>query len=313
MSRRVIFDRFGGVDALTVETGRAPTVGSGQVRVRVLVAGLNPVDAKILAGGPIADRFGVRVPAGMGNDFAGVIDQVGAGVEGVAVGDLVYGGARLRAQADHLIIDDLSTLNPVPPGLGVEVAGALDIAGRTALAGVAALRLTSVDTVYVSGAAGGVGILAVQLTRATGARVLGSASVRNHDYLRALGVEPVEYGPQLADRLRTLAPGGLSAVFATRGADDIEQALALGVPPQRVNAIIDADLAASYGVLSVGRRATEPAAVRVVAEDIAAGRLVLPIDATYELDEVRAAYRHLLQGHVRGKVVLRTTGPVPTS
>ncbi|HKT58208.1 MAG TPA: alcohol dehydrogenase catalytic domain-containing protein, partial [Microbacterium sp.] len=134
-----------------------PHAGPGEVRVRVRAAGLNPVDWKIATHPAAAHAFGVTMPAGFGNDLAGEIDEVGDGVTGWAVGDRVYGGARGRAVAEHVVLDP-ATLERTPDGLSDEVAGTLQIAGRTADAAVHTVRVAAGDTVLIGGAAGGVGV-----------------------------------------------------------------------------------------------------------------------------------------------------------
>ena len=302
--RQVIVTAFGGPEKLRVEQRPDPDAGPGQVRVRVTAAGLNPVDAKIAQGGATAERFGVTPPFGNGNDFAGVIDQAGEG-SGWAVGDRVYGGARFRAQAELLLVDDLSSLNRTPDNLSDEAAATLDIAGRTALAGIAALGLSAADTVLVSAAAGGVGVLAVQLARSTGARVLAIASEANHAALAAFDVEPLAYGPGLEEVVRAAAPGGVSAVLDCWGSEYIELAVRLGVQPRRVNSVADRAAAARVGGLSRGRADTPTDAIRPLADLVASGAIQLPIAAIFPMDEVSDAYRRLESGGPRlGKVLL---------
>lgn len=305
MSRSVIVERFGGPDGLRVVEGPEPHAGPGQVRVRVAAAGLNPVDLRIAEGGATAARFGVTPPFVNGNDYAGTIDEVGDGVSGWSVGARVYGGARCAAQADHLIVGDLATLNPTPHGLDDERAAVLDIAGRTALAGIAALALGPHDTVLVGAAAGGCGVFACQFAVRTGATVIGTAGPRNHEFLRSLGVIPVAHGEGVLDRLREAAPRGVTAVFDAHGAETIELGLALGVLPERINSIADRGAAEAHGALSIGRASTPTDAVRQIAQDAADGRLVVHLDEVYPVSRAPQAYARLDRGHVRGKLALR--------
>lgn len=300
-SRRVVVTEFGGPEVLAVDRVPVLPPGRGQVSVRVQVAGVNPVDWKIFAGGATADRFGVRPPFGNGNDFAGVIDAVGDGVQQWRIGDRVYGGARFSAQADQLIVTDLSTLNRTPDRLDPLLAGVLDIAGRTALAGIAALALDRSDTLLVGAAAGGVGLIAAQLAVRTGATVIGTAGQDNLGLLADLGVEPLD---RHTDLLESLRGKGISAVFDAQGRTTIELGLALGVPPARINSVADRSAALSLGAISVGRATTPTSVVRPVAELFAAGDLVLPV-AEYPLADVAAAYRRSIDGHLAGKLALR--------
>ena len=304
MTRSVIVERFAGPAGLRVVEGPEPQAGPGQLRVRVTAAGLNPVDLRIAEGGATAARFGVAPPFVNGNDFAGVVDQVGPGVPEWSVGDRVYGGARCAAQTDHLIVSELSTLNRTPEGLDDARAAVLDIAGRTALAGIAALALGPGEVALVTAAAGGCGVFACQLALRTGATVIGTASERNHDFLRDLGVRPVAYGEGVAQRLRQAAPGGIDAVFDAHGRESIELALALGVRPERINSVADRAAAEARGAMSVGRATTPTSAVREIARDVADGSLLVHLDGSYPLEQVREAYERLDGGHVRGKLVL---------
>lgn len=303
MSRKVVFEEFGSIDRLQVKEVHEPHPGAGEVRVRVVYAGLNPVDWKIIQAGP--GVFGATIPSGNGNDFAGIVDEAGTGSGRFALGTPVYGGSRFFAQADYVIVDE-NTLHPVPAGLGLGQAGSLDIAAKTAVAGVRVLALTPGETVFVSAAAGGVGVLAAQLARSAGARVIGSASPANHDFLRRLGIEPVAYGDGLSDRLRSMAPKGIAAAFSTQHADELEMLIGLGVRADRINAIGAGPAAATFGVHTDGAAKAHAGDLEAVANAIAGGEIVLPIDSVFPLDDVVSAYRHLMAGHLRGKVLLRT-------
>jgi len=302
MARYVSFDHFGGPEVLQLRTAPAPLAGPGEVRVRVHTAGLNPVDWKILAGGEAATRYNASLPSGNGNDFAGVIDHVGAGVTGFTVGEAVLGGKRMFAQADYVVVDP-AVLVRKPEKLSFVEAGALDIAGRTAWATVRSLRLTADDTVLVSAAAGGVGVLAAQLALRTGATVIGTAGPANHDFLLGLGVVPVAYGDGLVERLRAAAPR-YTAALDNNGAATIDAALALGVPGERINTIAARGHRADAGIQGVGGQHAEPGDLAALADLIAGGEVVLPIDSVYPVERVVDAYRHLMAGHLRGKVTL---------
>lgn len=304
MARTVIVREFGGFEYLEVVTTPEPHAGPGQVRVRVSAAGLNPIDLRIAEGGQSAARFGVEPPFVNGNDFAGVIDEVGQGVGGWTVGQRVYGGARCAAQTDFLIVDDLTTLNPTRPEVDDETSSVLDIAGRTALAGIRALHLGATDTVLISAAAGGVGLLACQLARNSGATVIGTASAHNADFLRTFGVIPIAHGIGLADRIAAAAPNGITAVFDAHGEETIDLGLGAGVAANRINSVADRAAAERLGVLSVGRGTTPTSAVTEIADQIATGSVIVHIDAAFPVERVREAYERLATGHVRGKLTL---------
>jgi len=297
-----MYEAYGGPEVLELREVEEPQAGPGEVRVRIVVAGLNPVDWKIVAGA--SPSYARALPAGVGNDFAGIIDQVGEGVTGWAVGDEVFGGARHRALADFVTVDP-ATLRRKPEQLTWEQAGSLDIAGRTAVAAVEAVAVRADDTVLVSAAAGGVGVISSQLALATGATVIGTASEANHQFLRELGVIPVSYGEGLADRIRSLAPAGITAVLDHHGRETVDLAIELGVDPSRVNTIADKPYAAEHGMKTDGGGEAPGDALDRVVELAVAGRLVLPIDTVYPLERARDAYEQLRAGHLRGKIVIR--------
>lgn len=303
MGRRVVFDHFGDIDQLHVIEEAPPAASEGEIRVRVAFAGLNPVDWKILSGG--SGPMAPDLPSGNGNDFSGVVDQVGPGVHGFSAGDLVLGGARFLAQADHLVVD-ASQVSHLPAGLGLDTAGGLQITARTAVAGIRAIGPAPTDTVFVSGAAGGVGMLAAQLARAAGAHVIGSASRENHGFLRGLGIVPVDYGEGMWDRLRELAPTGVSAALSTRDLDEVRGLVQFGVPAARIDAIAAGPGAHDLGAQTVGGAGALPGDLGRVAEALARGSLVYPIDSVFDLTDVRRAYARLKKGHLRGKILLRT-------
>lgn len=305
MARYVRIDEFGGPQVLKVVHDEQPQAARGEVRVRVRNAGLNPVDWKIFRGGAAAIANHVNPPCGNGNDFAGVIDELGSGVTGFALGDAVFGGRRMYAQADWVVIDATRVIRK-PAGLGFEQAGALDIAGRAALASVRSLGLTADDTVLVSAAAGGVGVLAAQLALRTGATVIGTAGPHNHDFLRGLGIIPVAYGEGLVDRVRAVAPR-VTAALDANGPATVDAALELGVVGARINTIAARGHRADAGVMNVGGQAATIGDLAALAELLASGEIVLPIDSVYPLERVREAYEHLMKGHLRGKVVLKVS------
>jgi NADPH:quinone reductase-like Zn-dependent oxidoreductase len=191
------------------------------------------------------------------------------------------------------------------PAVPWEVGGALFVVGTTAHATVHAVGAGPGDTVAVSGAAGGVGSLTVQLARRAGATVIGLASEPNHAWLADHGAVPVSYGDGVADRIRTAAPAGVDAFVDTFGDGYVDLAIELGVERDRVDTIIDRAAAARTGVKNEGMAGSANA--EVLAELVglvAAGDLDVPIAATYPLAEVRDAYRTLMERHTRGKIVL---------
>ncbi|MFI6166524.1 NADP-dependent oxidoreductase [Nocardia sp. NPDC051052] len=305
--RAVIYETFGGPEVLEVRDVPEPHAGPGEVRVRVTVAGLNPMDWGIAARPELAAQFGIAVPAGFGYDFAGVVDEVDGGVTGFAVGDRVYGGALGRAAADFVVLETpggaTEALWHTPEGISDQLAATLPVAGMTAAAAVAAIDLRPGDTVLVGGAAGGVGVLVVQLAKLAGARVIGTAGASTFEFLRQFGAEPVAYGPGLADRVRTLAPGGVTAATDLFGTETAETALALGVPPERI-CTIAAGPNPPGGVRATGGFDASPDAQQGITAAILAGGITVPIAATFPIEQIRDAVTLQAGRHVHGKVVV---------
>jgi NADPH:quinone reductase-like Zn-dependent oxidoreductase len=307
MSKAVKFDRYGDVDVLDVRDVPRPSPGDGEVLVEVKAAGINPGEAMIRKG-VLHDRWPATFPSGQGSDLAGVVAEIGVGVDSFAVGDEVIGFTDQRASQAEYVAVPADQLTAKPPEVPWEVAGALYVAGTTAYAAVRSVGLTSDDTVAVAGAAGGVGSLAVQLAKRTGATVLGIAGPSNNEWLTAHGVIPVNYGDELADRLRAAAPNGrIDAFLDSFGGGYVELAVTeLGVAPDRVDTIIDFAAVERFGVKMAGNAdASEAGVLAELARLIAEGELEVPIAEVVPLDEVRRAYRTLERRHTRGKIVLR--------
>jgi NADPH:quinone reductase-like Zn-dependent oxidoreductase len=301
--KAVRFDEYGGVEVLNVVDVPRPVPETGQVLVQVKAVGINPGEAKI-RDGLLHSRWPATFPSGQGSDLAGIVAGTGAGVSGVSVGEQIIGWTDNRAsQAEYAVVEE-QHLTPKPAGVPWEVAGGLFVAGATAYAAVRAVALAEGDTVVVSGAAGGVGSLAVQLARRAGATVIGLASEANHPWLSKHGVIPVSYGDGVADRIRQAA-SKIDAFIDTYGAEYVELALELGVQPSRIDTIANFEAITRFGVKGEGNAAGSSASVLAeLAELIAAGELELPIAATFPLDRVQDAYRRLAEGHILGKIVL---------
>ena len=303
MPRAVKFTRYGGPEVLEIHEVPRPLPGPGEVLVRVVVASVNPGEAGIRQG-VFADMWPAHFPEGQGNDFAGWVAELGEGVDDFGIGDEVIGYLPRAAQADY-VVSPAASLTPKPPDITFETAAPLSAVGVTAWAGVNAVRPEPGDTVVVSAAAGGVGSLAAQLARLRGATVIGTAGPHNADFLRSLGVTPVEHGPGLADRLRAAAPQGIDAYIDTFGQGNVDTAIALGVKPQRINTIADGRAVARWGVRSEAQEgAFSRNVVTEVADLVSKGLLIVPISAVLPLEQVQDAYRQVQQRHTRGKIVL---------
>ena len=303
MSRAVVVESFGGPEVLEVREVPEPRPGPGQVRVRVSAAGLNPMDWRLVGSPQGAAAFGLSLPSGFGNDFAGVVDEVGTGVDAFAVGDRVFGGAFGRAVADHVLVTPgVDTVLPTPDGVDDTVAAALAVGGRTADAVIRVLGVHEGDTLLVGGAAGGVGVFVVQLARLAGARVLGTGSEGTFDFLRSLGAEPVAYGEGLVDRVRLLAADDVTAAADLIDDATARVAVELGVPVDRIVTIATAEPPA--GARAISGRDAAPGALARVAELVASGQLTVPVAATYPVERIREAVETQRAGHVHGKLVV---------
>ena len=302
-NRAVRFRRYGGPEVLEVLSVPRPVATPGTVVVEVVSAALNPGEIGIREGA-FALMWPATFPEGQGNDFSGVVAEVGPGVHGVQVGDAVLGFTPRAAQA-QFVLTSPDRLAPLPPGLGWDEAASIAGAGATAWAAVRAVDPRAGETVLVSAAAGGVGVVATQLALLRGARVVGTVGEANEEFLTSLGAVPVRYGPGLVERVRAAAPKGLDACVDTFGPPNAEVALALGVPAHRINTLADGRAVQRYGVRHEAQeQADTPQVWSELAQLIAQGRLRIPIAATYPMEQVQQAYRALPARHVRGKRIL---------
>ena len=297
MAKAVRYDEFGGIDVLRVDEVERPVPGVGQVLVQVKAAGINPSEAAIRTGA-VSAMFPSTFPSGQGSDLAGVIEEVGAGVGGFS---------QKRASQAELVLVEAGNLSRKPKNVSWEVAGGLYVAGVTAWGAVHSVQLEKGETVVISGAAGRVGSLAVQLAGRAGATVIGLASESNHEWLQSHGVIPVAYGDGVTDRIKSAAPNGVDAFIDTHGNGYVELALALGVAPERIDTIADFAAAAKHGVKTDGGAEAGPGAkvLTELAGLIADGHLEDTMANVYPLTQVREAYTELERRHTRGKIVLR--------
>jgi NADPH:quinone reductase-like Zn-dependent oxidoreductase len=309
MSKAVRFDRYGGTEVLNVVEVDDRPPAQGEVRVRVIAAGINPGEIPIREGA-MNERFPSTFPSGQGSDFAGVVVEFGDRVDGVAVGDEVIGFSDQRNSQAESVTIAADRVIPKPYGIDWNAAGSLYVIGTTARACIVATRVKRGDTVVVAGAAGGVGIMATQLAVLAGAAVVATASKENHAYLERLGAIPVEYGKGLADRIRKIVPDGVDAFIDTHGDGNVEVAVALGVDRDRINSIADIAARKKYGVRGEGMSTVAPRETLIdLARLLANGDLEVPILATYPLEQVRAAYERLAKRHGLGKIVLEVSAP----
>jgi NADPH:quinone reductase-like Zn-dependent oxidoreductase len=304
--RAVRLDEYGGVDRLYVADVPTPEPGPGEVVVEVRAAGLNPGETMIREG-LLHERWPASFPSGQGTDFAGVVSAIGAGVSTVEVGAEVAGWSEWRSSQAQFVRVPANQVTPKPSGVPWEVAGALYVAGGAAWAGLVATEPQAGETVVISGASGGVGLLSVQLVRERGADVVALSSAANRAFLEELGATWVDYAPgdNLARRLHDQLGKAPDAWIDDFGAGYVDIAVELGVPPTRINTIIDFAAVEKHGVQAVGTHdVTDAAVLAGLLERAADGRIVLPIAATYPLEQVRDAVGVLEQRRTRGKIVL---------
>ncbi|AXQ31861.1 NADP-dependent oxidoreductase [Solimonas sp. K1W22B-7] len=302
--RALLLAEYGGPELLQVRQLPLPEPREGELRVRVIAAGLQPVDAAVRRGAfARGGAFASALPLTPGNEFAGVVDKVGADIGHFRRGESVLGWTLLKACAEYLVVPAAQVLHK-PSILPWDEAGALSASGQTAHTALEALQLRAGETLLVHGAAGGVGTMAVQLARAYGLRVIGSASPRNHDYLRVLGAEPVAYGEGMEERLRAMAPGGIDAALDAAGGDALYVSLNLVRERRRIVTLVEFTKAELFGVQAV-RSQRSTARLGELLQLHAQGQLRVHVSGRYALEDAAAAHREIEAGHVRGKLVLR--------
>jgi NADPH:quinone reductase-like Zn-dependent oxidoreductase len=292
------FSRFGDPEVLEIVDLLDPHAGPGQVRIAVRAAGVNASDWMKRRG--LMDR---ELPQTLGYEAAGVVDELGVGVAEVAIGDRVFGfSADGAAQAERAV---LSYYAPIPPSLEFAGAAALPAAVETATRALDQLGVGSGNTLLINGASGNVGSAAVQLAVARGARVIGTASPANHDYLRSLGAEPITYGEGLLDRVRAVAPDGVDLALDVAGSGILPELIELTGNPEHVVTIADFAGAQEHGVrFSSGEAGRAIHALSEIGELIESGHFSLPVAQTFPLAEIAQAHRVSEDGHVHGKLVL---------
>jgi NADPH:quinone reductase-like Zn-dependent oxidoreductase len=300
--RAVVFSEYGDPSVLRTVELDTPRPGPRQVRIAVRAAGVNPIEWKIRSGA-MAGIMPVELPMIPGVDMAGVIDELGEHVNEFAIGDEVFGkatggsyGTQALASVDRIALK--------PPELPWELAAGLPVAATTARHALELLELESGETVVIDGASGGVGTLAVQLANRRGVNVIGTASERNHAYLRSLGATAVTYGDGLADRIRAIARRGVSAALDAAGHGSLPTLIELTGNPQRVLTLADPAAENLGARFLLGEPDGIPGLLAEVAALAADGQINLSIARTYPLSEVADAHRESEAGHVRGKLIL---------
>ncbi|CAL9478836.1 NADP-dependent oxidoreductase [Streptomyces sp. enrichment culture] len=298
--RAARYHEYGDPTVLTVEEVPDPTPGPGEIRIRVAAASVNPVDWKVRSGA-VRDLLPVDLPAVPGRDAVGRVDRIGEGVQGVGVGDRVFGLGGVTGATAELAV--LSAWAPAPAAWSDEEAAGAALASVTALSGLKALGPLSGRTLLVEGAAGGVGGAAVELAVAAGATVIGTAGAHNHAFLTALGAVPTTYGAGLAERLAAVAPQGVDLVLDTAASGSLGELVEIAGDPSRVVTVSDHRNAGRLGV-RVADAVNDPAYLAEAAALGERGRYTPRVERTYPLEEIAQAHAHSEGGHVRGKIVV---------
>ena len=301
--RAAAFRTFGGPEVMEVLTFEEPQAGPGQVRVKVKTAGVQHIDCAIRGGWRPPELSSVSLPQIPGNEFAGIIDQVGEGVTDFNVGSEVLGFSMLACYAEYVVVGADQIVSK-PGTMSWEEAGGLTGNGQGAYVALQAIGVGPGDVVLIHGAAGTLGSYAVQLAKEWGAqKIIGTASEGNHDYLRTLGAIPVTYGEGLVERVKALAPEGIDAAFDTAGAEAVRASIELVHDRNRICTFVAYDLVEELGLRVIrSQRSAERLASLVNLHS--QGKLHILIRQTFSLEQVADAHRLIETRHGRGKIVL---------
>ena len=306
--KAILYRSYGGPGVLEFGEVDEPKIGPDWVKVAVRATSINPVDWKLASGG-LDGALDTFFPITPGWDVAGIVEEVGPSVTELAVGDEVFGYVRKDAVQGGTYAEKVSapirTVTHKPANMSFAQAAAIPLAGLTAYQSlVHCLKVGAGDTVLVHAAAGGVGSFAVQIAVAQGARVIGTASEGNHDYVRGLGGEPVAYGEGLVDRVRQLSPDGVDAIFDSVGGETLalSQDLLADDAAGRVVSIADPGVKELGGTYVFVRPNVDD--LDALADLAQSGKLTVEIAASYPLSEAAHAWEASMGGHTRGKIVL---------
>ncbi|GAA0442093.1 NADP-dependent oxidoreductase [Streptomyces olivaceiscleroticus] len=294
--KKVSFSAFGGPDVLQLVDAEEPHAGPGQIRIAVRAAGVNPVDWRIREG-QVLGAHPIELPSGVGLDASGVVDEVGEGVEGVKVGDRVFG----EGSSTYAEFAVLSAWARIPEGLTFEEAAGYPSVVETALRVIREVGVQSGQTLLVSGASGGVGSAVLQIARDRGSTVIGTAGAANQDHLRSMGALATTYGEGWVERVREL--GHVDAALDLAGSGVVRELVELTGDERKVISIADLD-APEFGVRFSGVAGSVPEALAEAVGLISRGKLHIPVEKSYPLAEAAAAHIDSQAGHTRGRRVL---------
>ncbi|RKN70093.1 NADP-dependent oxidoreductase [Paenibacillus ginsengarvi] len=296
------FRLVGGPEVMEVMSFPDPQTGPGQVRIRVKTAGVQHYDCSVRSGWT-PQGVDIQLPQIPGNEFAGIVDQVGEGVTGLHIGSEVLGFALLNCYAEYVVVGADQIVSK-PGSMSWEEAGGLTGNGQGAYIAMKAIGVGPGDTVLIHGAAGSLGAFAVQLAKEWGAKtIIGTASESNHDYVRSLGAIPITYGEGLVERVRALAPNGVDAAFDTAGAEAVRASVELVQDRNRICTFVAYDLIEELG-LRVIRGERSATRLAELVDLHSKGKLRIHIRQTFPLEQVADAHQLIETRHGRGKIVL---------
>ncbi|MFF0453290.1 NADP-dependent oxidoreductase [Nocardia africana] len=294
--KKVNFAEFGGPEVLQLVDAEEPHAGPGQIRIAVRAAGVNPIDWRIREG-QFQHAHPIELPAGVGQDAAGVVDEIGDGITGFAIGDRVFG----EGSSTYAEFAVLTAWARIPGELTFEEAAGYPSVVETALRVIDQVGVRPGQTLLVSGASGGVGSAVLQIARERGITVIGTAGADNQDYLRSLGAVATTYGQGWVERVRRL--GRIDAALDLAGSGVIRELVELTGDPRRVITIADLG-APEFGVRFSGVAGSMPDALNEAADLIARGKLHIPVEESYPLAGAAAAHIDSRAGHTRGRRVI---------
>ncbi len=302
MSKAIVFDHYGTPDVLHLVDVPLGVLQHGQVRIRVRTAGVQPFDALFRSG--VAQRWvPAKFPQRLGNEWAGVIYELAPGVRGLSIGDEVLGWAMLTSYAEHVVVS-VSDLVVKPKRMPWSEAGVLTASGQTALAAIHELGISERQTLLIHAAAGGVGSFACQIARSRGARVVGTASEHNHDYLKSLGVIPVTYGHDLTRQVRLVSPDGVDAALVlVDSMEAIQVSTELVADKSRIGTVAFSPSAREHGIRQLSTVRSIERLTELV-EMYLDGMLRVFVQQEFPLGNAVEAHRLIEEGHTRGKIVL---------
>ena len=298
--RAALYTQYGEPDVLHIGEAPEPHASAGAIRIRTLAVSVNPIDWHLRAG-HIQKFLPLEFPVIPGRDAAGIVDEVGDGVSGVAVGDLVFGMGGVSDTTSEYSV--LTAWAHVPTAWTPEQAAAAGLASITAVRGLAPLGDLAGTTLLVEGAAGAVGSAAAAVAVSRGVRVIGTASERNHAFLREMGVVPTTYGAGLSDRVAELAPEGITAALDTAASGSLPELIQIVGDPTRVSTVADGARALELGAHSVNA-VNEPEPLELAAHLGETGAYTPRIAQVLPFEKIAEAHALAENGRTNGKIVL---------